>query len=106
MSQLERIRRTHLALVVLCLGTLATAEVHATPIPVETRTITIDRTSSLRNTGDWHIGARYAAPGRGKRWLISAINPVNPVPEPSAVLVFGLGMVVAGTVVKRARTRS
>ena len=105
MSQLDRIRRTRLALVVLCLGTLATAEVRATPIRAETRTITIGHTRSLGDPGDWHVGARYTAPGREKRWLISVIHPVNPVPEPSAALVFGLGMVVAGSVVKRVRTR-
>ena len=105
MSQLERIRSTGLALVVLCLGALGTAEVHATPMPAETRTITTGRPRSLGDPGDWHVGARYTARGREKRWLTSVINPVNPVPEPSAALVFGLGMLVAGTAAKRARTR-
>ena len=105
MSQHERIRSTGLALVVLCLGALGTAEVHATPMPAETRTIAIGRPRSLGDPGDRHVGARYTARGREKRWLTSVINPVNPVPEPSAALVFGLGMLVAGTAAKRARTR-
>ena len=88
MSQHERIRSTGLALVVLCLGALGTAEVHATPMPAETRTIAIGRPRSLGDPGDRHVGARYTARGREKRWLTSVINPVNPVPEPSAALVF------------------
>lgn len=61
--------------------------------------------TSLIDVGEWHVGARYTAPGKEKGWVISEISPVNPVPEPSAALVFGFGMLVAGRVVKRVGAR-
>lgn len=56
--------------------------------------------TSLISQDEWHVGARYTAPGKTKGWVISEVAG-SPVPEPSAALIFGLGMVVAGSCVKR-----
>ncbi len=61
--------------------------------------------SSLIAVDEWHVGARYTAPGKEKGWVISETAGTNPVPEPSAALVFGFGMLVAGGLVTRPRVR-
>lgn len=61
--------------------------------------------SSLIGIDQWHLGARYTAPGHEKGWVISETRPANPVPEPSAALVFGFGMLVAGGLARRAPER-
>jgi hypothetical protein len=60
--------------------------------------------TSLIDIDEWHLGARYTAPGHEKGWVVSETRPENPVPEPSAALVFGFGMVVAGSLARRAPT--
>ena len=55
--------------------------------------------TSLIDSAEWHVGARYTAPNKPRGWVIS--ETAAPVPEPSAALVFGFGMVVAGSVVRR-----
>lgn len=55
--------------------------------------------TSLLSDGEWHIGARYTAPDKTRGWVIS--ETASPVPEPSAALVFGFGMAVAGSLVRR-----
>lgn len=56
--------------------------------------------TSLISQDEWHVGARYTGRDKTKGWVISEVAG-SPVPEPSAALVFGLGMVVAGSFVKR-----
>ena len=58
--------------------------------------------TSLLAASEWHVGARYTAPDKSRGWVISE-TAGSAVPEPSAVLVFGFGMVVAGSVVRRRR---
>ena len=50
---------------------------------------------------EWHVGARYTSPNHRNGWVISESGPANPIPEPSAALVFGLGMLVAGGLTRR-----
>jgi len=52
---------------------------------------------------EWHVGARYASPTHRRGWVISESGRSNPIPEPSAALVFGMGLLVAGSTVKRTR---
>lgn len=60
--------------------------------------------TSLLDSSEWHVGARYTAPNKPRGWVISE-TVGSPVPEPSAALIFGLGMVVAGSVARRSPTR-
>lgn len=50
---------------------------------------------------EWHVGARYTSPNHRRGWVISESGPSNPIPEPSAALIFGMGMLVASSLVKR-----
>lgn len=50
---------------------------------------------------EWHIGARYTAPNHRTGWVISESG--TPIPEPSAALVFGAGLLVASQVVRQRR---
>lgn len=52
---------------------------------------------TLLPTSDWHIGFKY---GEGNGQIISASAPI---PEPSAALAFGLGALLVGGVLRRAR---
>ena len=51
---------------------------------------------------EWHVGARYTSPTHRRGWIISESGSANPIPEPSAALVFGLGLAVVGGRLKRA----
>jgi hypothetical protein len=59
--------------------------------------------TALLDASEWHVGARYTAPDKQRGWVIS--ETASPVPEPSAALIFGLGMVVAGSLAKRSPTQ-
>lgn len=62
------------------------------------------QSAGLISQSEWHVGARYTGEGRNRGWVISETGG-NPVPEPSAALIFGFGMVVAGSVVRRSSRR-
>lgn len=55
---------------------------------------------------EWHVGARYTSSSRVQGgWVISESGKsTNPIPEPSAALIFGAGMLVASGLVKRTRS--
>lgn len=55
---------------------------------------------------EWHVGARYTSPNHRNGWVISESGPANPIPEPSAALVFGLGMLVASGLVRKTGARA
>jgi hypothetical protein len=61
--------------------------------------------TSLLDSSEWHIGARYVAPNKTRGWVISETGAAPAVPEPSAALIFGLGMLVAGGFVERRAMR-
>ena len=48
---------------------------------------------------EWHVGARYVSPIHRRGWVISESGRSNPIPEPSAALIFGVGMLVASGLV-------
>jgi len=52
---------------------------------------------------EWHVGARYTSPTHVRGgWVISeSAKSSSPVPEPSAALIFGAGMLIASGLVKR-----
>jgi hypothetical protein len=52
---------------------------------------------------EWHIGARYTSPTHVRGgWVISESGKsTNPIPEPSAALIFGAGILVASGLVTR-----
>ena len=49
---------------------------------------------------EWYVGARYTSPTHRNGWVISE-SGTNPIPEPSAALIFGAGMLVASGLVTR-----
>ncbi len=55
---------------------------------------------------EWHIGARYTSPTHVRGgWVVSESGKSsNPIPEPSAALIFGVGMLVASGLVTRTGT--
>lgn len=55
---------------------------------------------------EWHIGARYTSPTHVRGgWVISESGKsTNPIPEPSAALIFGAGILVASGLVTRTGT--
>jgi len=56
---------------------------------------------TLLPTEDWHIGGQYAnGPGATSGQIISATSPI---PEPTAALVFGVGMLVCSQAARRKR---
>ena len=55
---------------------------------------------------EWHVGARYTSPNHRNGWVISEHGTANPIPEPSAALVFGLGMLVASGLVRKSGARA
>jgi hypothetical protein len=57
--------------------------------------------TGLLDESEWHIGARYTSPDHQKGWVIS--ETAAPVPEPSAAMVFGVGMLLAGRASMRRR---
>lgn len=61
--------------------------------------------TGLIDESEWHVGARYTAPGKTRGWVISETAGGPAVPEPTAALVFGFGMLVAGSLVKRRELR-
>lgn len=61
--------------------------------------------TGLISESEWHVGARYTGDGKRTGWVISEVASSNPVPEPSAALIFGFGMFVAGSVAKRSTRR-
>jgi hypothetical protein len=52
-------------------------------------------------SGLQHIGAHLESDGHRKGWNVSISNPSAAVPEPSAALVFGIGIAFASTRVRR-----
>ena len=52
---------------------------------------------------EWHVGARYTSPTHVRGgWVISESGKsTNPIPEPSAALIFGAGILVASGLVTR-----
>ncbi len=62
------------------------------------------RSSALLD--EWHVGARYTSPTHRRGWIISESGSVNPIPEPSAALVFGSGLAVVGGWLERTRKRA
>jgi len=56
---------------------------------------------SLIGEDEWHIGARYTSATQQRGWVISETS--RPIPEPSAALVFGAGLLVASGWMKRGR---
>jgi hypothetical protein len=65
-----------------------------------TWTITFDSTD-LIGDDEWHVGARYTSPDHQRGWVIS--ESAAPVPEPTAALLFGAGLLVAGHAGRRNR---
>jgi len=67
------------------------------------------RTASLLD--EWHVGARYGGDALRSGWVVSEsgspttrpTSPTSPIPEPSAALVFGAGLLVANGWMNRAR---
>ena len=52
-----------------------------------------------------HGGARHKSPNYRQGWVISeSRKSSNPIPEPSAALIFGVGMLVASGLVSRTGT--
>ena len=55
---------------------------------------------TMMDTDSWHIGAQYQnAEGTSNGHIISTMT--NPIPEPSAALVFVVGFGVISTAVRR-----
>jgi hypothetical protein len=52
------------------------------------------------NIGDFHVGAWMTSETHENGWLVSA-SPSNPVPEPSAALLYGVGLLVLGRRLRR-----
>ena len=52
--------------------------------------------TGLISEDEWHIGARYTSPEHQTGWVISESGGAAPVPEPTAALLFGAGILVAG----------
>jgi hypothetical protein len=52
-------------------------------------------------SGLQHIGAHLESDGHRNGWNVSISNPIAAVPEPSAALVFGVGIAFAATRVRR-----
>lgn len=61
--------------------------------------------TGLIDESEWHVGARYTAPGKSRGWVISETAGAPAVPEPTAAMVFGFGMLVVGGLTRRPRTR-
>jgi hypothetical protein len=59
--------------------------------------------TGLLDESEWHIGARYTSPDHQRGWVISETGGSPPVPEPSAAIVFGVGMLLAGRASMRRR---
>jgi hypothetical protein len=52
--------------------------------------------TALIDESDWHVGARYTAPDHQSGWVISESSGAAPVPEPTAALLFGAGLLATG----------
>ncbi|MEZ4332123.1 MAG: hypothetical protein R3F35_10240 [Myxococcota bacterium] len=61
--------------------------------------------TGLIDESEWHVGARYTAPGKTRGWVISETAGAPAVPEPTAAMVFGFGMLVVGGLTRRPQTR-
>ncbi len=57
---------------------------------------------SVLDEADWHLGARYESDSHEDGWVIS-LEPGSAVPEPTAALLFGAGVLVAGSAGRRSR---
>lgn len=66
-----------------------------------TWTLTFSSTA-LIGEDEWHVGARYTSPNHRNGWVISE-TAAAAVPEPTAALLFGAGLLVAGRVTARER---
>jgi len=67
-----------------------------------TWTFRIDDGTLITDTSEWHLGAQYADGrfrSRGK--IISAEGGAQPVPEPTAAVLFGLGALLVTRSVRR-----
>jgi len=70
-----------------------------------TWTFRIDDGTLITDTSEWHLGAQYTpltGAGRARGQIISYDGGSNPVPEPTAALLFGLGAIL---VTRRAQRR-
>jgi len=68
-----------------------------------TWTFRIDDGTLITDTSKWHFGAQYAnGPNRTTGKIISAESSAQPVPEPTAAVLFGLGTIL---VTRSARRR-
>lgn len=61
--------------------------------------------TGLIDESEWHVGARYTSPTKSRGWVISETAGGPAVPEPTAALVFGFGMLVAGGLARRPELR-
>jgi len=66
---------------------------------VYTWEVAFDSSQILTET-DWHLGARYSSGRHGNGWIISE-SPSPAVPEPTAALLFGVGMLTVGVATQR-----
>jgi hypothetical protein len=67
-----------------------------------TWTFRIDDGTLITDTSEWHLGAQYAnGRYRSAGHIISAEGSAQPVPEPTAAVLFGLGAVLVTRSVRR-----
>jgi hypothetical protein len=60
------------------------------------------QTTGLIAEDEWHVGARYTSETKRTGWVISETGSA-PVPEPTAALLFGAGLLVASRATRRGR---
>lgn len=61
------------------------------------------QTTGLMAEDEWHVGARYTSENKRRGWVISEAGSAPPVPEPTAALLFGAGLLVAARATRRGR---
>lgn len=61
------------------------------------------QTTGLIAEDEWHVGARYTSESKRTGWVISEVGSAPPVPEPTAALLFGAGLLVAARATRRGR---
>ena len=67
-----------------------------------TWTFRIDDGTLVTDTSEWHLGAQYAdGAGEAEGKIISTEGGAPPVPEPTAALLFGLGVILVTRRVRR-----
>lgn len=54
----------------------------------------------ILDESEWHVGARYTNDRHRRGWVISE-SPATAIPEPAAAVLFGAGIVAAGSASRR-----